>query len=181
MSCGKHPSCLDPQTCMAQNDAVRTPGWPPWQGGCHVYAHDWHKSQWQHMHILYPNVRWWACTKAWCYPIITFTFDQPLWWKTLMIIKSEPVGNDLRGIILCLGGFHTEMSSLKCIRHLMASSGPQKCWSWFMLPMQWSIYWVARPLSKQYVLFAPRLDLERWMCVVVQLRINCQRCIRIGI
>ncbi len=44
-------------------------------------------------------------------PIITF--DQPLWWKALMIIKSEPMGSDLRGIILRLGGFHTEMSLLQ--------------------------------------------------------------------
>ena len=43
-----------------------------------------------------------------------------------MIIKSEPVGSDLRGIILCLGGFHTEMSFLGCIGHLMASSGLQE-------------------------------------------------------
>ncbi len=57
-------------------------------------------------------------------PIITF--DQPLWWKTLMIIKSEPMGSDLRGIILRLGGFHTEMSFLGCIGHLMASSGLQE-------------------------------------------------------
>ena len=57
-------------------------------------------------------------------PIITF--DQPLWWKALMIIKSELVGSDLRGIILCLGGFHTEMSFLGCIGHLMASSGLQE-------------------------------------------------------
>ena len=57
-------------------------------------------------------------------PIITF--DQPLWWKALMIIKSEPMGSDLRGIILRLGGFHTEMSFLGCIGHLMASSGLQE-------------------------------------------------------
>ena len=57
-------------------------------------------------------------------PIITF--DQPLWWKALMIIKSEPMVSDLRGIILRLGGFHTEMSFLGCIGHLMASSGLQE-------------------------------------------------------
>ena len=57
-------------------------------------------------------------------PIITF--DQPLWWKALMIIKSEPMGSDLGGIILRLGGFHTEMSFLGCIGHLMASCGLQE-------------------------------------------------------
>ncbi len=57
-------------------------------------------------------------------PIITF--DQPFWWKAFMIIKSEPVGSDLRKIILRLGGFHTEMGFLGCIGHLMASSGLQE-------------------------------------------------------
>ena len=57
-------------------------------------------------------------------PIITF--DQPLWWKALMIIMSEPEGSDLKGIILRLGGLHTEMSFLGCIGHLMASSGLQE-------------------------------------------------------
>ena len=57
-------------------------------------------------------------------PIITF--DQPLWWKALMIMKSESVGSDLRGIILCLGGFHIEMCFFRFIGHLMASSGLQE-------------------------------------------------------
>ncbi|XP_065915240.1 uncharacterized protein [Dysidea avara] len=57
-------------------------------------------------------------------PIITF--DQPLWWKALMIIVSEPVGSELKSIVLRLGGFHTEMSFLGCIGHLMAASGLQE-------------------------------------------------------
>ena len=54
-------------------------------------------------------------------PIISF--DQPLWWKALMIIMSEPLGSDLCNIVLRLGGFHTEMSFLGCIGSLMAGSG----------------------------------------------------------
>ena len=54
-------------------------------------------------------------------PIITFV--QPLWWKALIIIMSEPPGSDLRKIVLRLGGFHTEMSFLGCIGSLMAGSG----------------------------------------------------------
>lgn len=54
-------------------------------------------------------------------PIITF--DQPLWWKALTIIMSEPLGSDLREIVLRLGGFHTLMSFLGCIGNLMAGSG----------------------------------------------------------
>ncbi len=57
-------------------------------------------------------------------PIVTF--DQPLWWKALMIIESEPEESDLRGIVLRLGGFHTEMSFLGSIGHLMDSSGLQE-------------------------------------------------------
>ena len=56
-------------------------------------------------------------------PIITF--DQPLWWKALMIIRSEPLVSDLKRIILRLGGFHAETSFLGCIEHGMASSGLQ--------------------------------------------------------
>ncbi len=43
-----------------------------------------------------------------------------------MIVKSEPEESDLRGIVLRLGGFHTEMSFLGCIGHLMGSSGLQE-------------------------------------------------------
>ena len=57
-------------------------------------------------------------------PIITF--DQPLWWKALMIIRSEPLDSDLRRIVLRLGGLHTEMSFRGCIGHVMASSGLQE-------------------------------------------------------
>ena len=56
-------------------------------------------------------------------PIITF--DQPLWWKALMIILTEPVDSDSNDIVLHLGSFHTEMSFLGCIGHLMAASGLQ--------------------------------------------------------
>ena len=56
-------------------------------------------------------------------PILTF--DQPLWWKALMIIVTEPEGSDLKDVVLRLGGFPTEMSFLGCIGHLMAASGLQ--------------------------------------------------------
>ena len=42
-----------------------------------------------------------------------------------MIIVSEPDGSGLRNIVLWLGGFHTEMSFLGSIGHLMAGSGLQ--------------------------------------------------------
>lgn len=54
-------------------------------------------------------------------PIITF--DQPLWWKALSIIQSQPVGSPVRKIVLRLGTFHMEMSFLGTIGHLMSGSG----------------------------------------------------------
>jgi len=54
------------------------------------------------------------------------TFDQPLWWKAMMIVDSEPDDSDLKSIVLRLGGFHTEMSFLGCIGHLMGGSGLQE-------------------------------------------------------
>ena len=54
-------------------------------------------------------------------PIVTF--DQPLWWKAFNIIQTEPADSDLRKMILRLGAFHTEMSFLGTIGHLMAGSG----------------------------------------------------------
>ena len=57
-------------------------------------------------------------------PILTF--DQPLWWKALQIRESEPEDSDLHSIVLRLGGFHTIMSFLGCIGHIMAGSGLQE-------------------------------------------------------
>jgi len=44
----------------------------------------------------------------------------------MMILITEPVGSDLRSVVLKLGGFHTEMSFLGCIGHLMTASGLQE-------------------------------------------------------
>ena len=39
---------------------------------------------------------------------------------------SEPIGSDLYKIVLSLGGFHTEVSFLGSIGHLIAGSGLQE-------------------------------------------------------
>ena len=65
-------------------------------------------------------------------PIITF--DQPLWWKAFLITATEPANSDLRNIVLCLGGFHTEMSFLGSIGHLMAGSGLQELFELIYAP-----------------------------------------------
>ena len=53
----------------------------------------------------------------------TVTFDQPLWWKALQIVKSEDEGSLLASIVLRLGGFHTEMSFLGSMGATMQGSG----------------------------------------------------------
>ncbi len=65
-------------------------------------------------------------------PIITF--DQPLWWKAFLTTATEPANSDLRNIVLCLGGFHTEMSFLGSIGHLMAGSGLQELFELIYAP-----------------------------------------------
>ena len=57
-------------------------------------------------------------------PIITF--DQPLWWKAMTIVESETEGSNLSSVVVRLGGFHTLMSFLGSIGHLMAGSGLQE-------------------------------------------------------
>ena len=73
-------------------------------------------------------------------PVITF--DQPLWWKTLVIIGSEPEGSDFREIVLQLGAFHTLMSFLGAIGYLMAGSG-----LWHLLELIYSTNTVTHMLS----------------------------------
>ena len=54
------------------------------------------------------------------------TFYQPLWWKALSIILSEPDGGPMRRIVLRLGAFHMDMSFLGSIGHLMTNSALQE-------------------------------------------------------
>ena len=54
------------------------------------------------------------------------TFDQPLYWKALTIIRSQPTYNALKNMVLRLGGFYMEMSFLVSIGNLMAGSGLQE-------------------------------------------------------
>ncbi|RUM44709.1 MAG: hypothetical protein DSY80_04100 [Desulfocapsa sp.] len=50
------------------------------------------------------------------------TFDQPLYWKSLTIIRSQPSDSHLKHIVLRLGGFHTIMSFLGSIGQLTTGS-----------------------------------------------------------
>ena len=49
-----------------------------------------------------------------------FTFDQPIWWVARQVKNQE---KDLSDIVLNLGAFHTNMSFLGTIGHIMQSSG----------------------------------------------------------
>jgi len=55
------------------------------------------------------------------YPVVTF--DQPLWWKEHTMVESAP---ELQPAVIRLGGFHTQMSFLGSIGHLMEGSGLQE-------------------------------------------------------
>ena len=52
------------------------------------------------------------------------TFDQPLYWKALEI-QTQETGSIVSNIILILGSFHTLMSFLGSIGHLMVGTGLQ--------------------------------------------------------
>ncbi|CAG2240639.1 unnamed protein product [Mytilus edulis] len=54
-------------------------------------------------------------------PVVTF--DQPLYWKAVNIILNEAESSTLKSMVVRLGGFHTEMSFLGSIGHIMNSSG----------------------------------------------------------
>ncbi|XP_053402974.1 uncharacterized protein LOC123550249 [Mercenaria mercenaria] len=61
------------------------------------------------------------CKKYGVTPVLTF--DQPLFQKATFIIRCDPL---LKNIVLRLGGFHTEMSFLASIGHIMSSTGLQE-------------------------------------------------------
>ena len=65
------------------------------------------------MCILHTEVHSRAYRSPQCYT--NYNFDQPLWWKTLMITVTEPIGSGLRSIVLRLGRFYTEMSYVGCM------------------------------------------------------------------
>ena len=54
-------------------------------------------------------------------PVVTF--DQSLWYKAIIIIENEEESSSLRSILLTLCGFHTLMSFLGCVGHLMQVTG----------------------------------------------------------
>ena len=54
-------------------------------------------------------------------PIVTF--DQPLWWKAMLIIADASLACPTKQIVLKLGGFHALMSFLGSIGHLMSGLG----------------------------------------------------------
>ena len=62
--------------------------------------------------------------KVWCYSSPNIRSATVV--EALMIVESEPKGSDLGGVVLHLGGFHTEMNFLGCIEHLIDSSGLQE-------------------------------------------------------
>ena len=52
--------------------------------------------------------------------LIFFMYDHPLWRKSIIIIKNKPEPSHLHGIVLRFGGFHTLISLLEVVAHIMA-------------------------------------------------------------
>ena len=113
---------------------VRSPR-PSWTGMMHMVSHREHPGQASVVFLpmidlnpsdltcIYSTLHF-VCDHARRYNVTPIlTFDQPLWWKALTIVQSEPVNSKLRSVILRLGGFHTLMSFLGCIGHLMTGTG----------------------------------------------------------
>ena len=53
------------------------------------------------------------------------TFDQPLYWKAIEIQKHNKKDSSVDDIVLILGSFHSLMSYLGSIGHLMSGTGLQ--------------------------------------------------------
>ena len=72
---------------------------------------------------LYSTLRF-VATQAPQYDVTPILmFDQLLFWKALTVIQSQPSDNELKRIVLRLGGLHMQMSFLGSIGDLMAGSG----------------------------------------------------------
>jgi hypothetical protein len=113
------------------------------------YAHDWLEFQWQHMHLLNPDVCQWACTKTWSHPnhhfwsapLVEGSHDHQIWaygkWseRNCFMLRWLPCRNELPWPLDALDTWW-------------------KCWSWSMLPMRWFICWVARPLPEHFIVDA---------------------------
>ena len=52
-------------------------------------------------------------------------FDQPLYWKALSTLHNESCDQNVKSVVLRLGGFHMKMSFLGSMGHLISSSGLQ--------------------------------------------------------
>ena len=51
------------------------------------------------------------------------TFDQPLWLKATLIKHAVTPNSLIKSVVIRLGGFHTQMSFMGSIGHIMTGSG----------------------------------------------------------
>ena len=54
-------------------------------------------------------------------PLITF--DQLLFWKAMLIVASDPTGNDIKVVFIRLGGLYVEINFIGCVCYLMVETG----------------------------------------------------------
>ena len=79
-------------------------------------------------------------------PIVTF--DQPLWFKAMTIIESQTDSSKLSSVVLRLGGFHTLMSFLGSIGHLMAGTGLQELLEMIYAPNAVTHIFSGKPVAR---------------------------------
>ena len=133
--------CKDPQstedTLWKVSWPLRSPR-PAWSGFMQLVSRGEHPGQSSvyflpmidlnpsDMSCVYSTLRF-VCAEARRHGVSpVLTFDQPLWWKSQLIVQKDPQGSDLKSVVLRLGGFHIEMSFLGCIGKIMSGSGLQQ-------------------------------------------------------
>ena len=84
-----------------------------------------------------------------------------MWWKVLMIIESEPANSDLHQVVLRLGSFHTEMSFIGSIGHLMAESGLKE-----LLEL------IYVPTAVEHILTVKAIARAAWAYILVDAALN---------
>lgn len=77
---------------------------------------------------LYSALIYAACESKKHGQMCIVTFDQPLFMKSIEMVKSAEQNSDISGIIVRLGGFHLLMSYLGTIGYIMKGSGLEELW-----------------------------------------------------
>ena len=106
------------KTCMVWHEANCLSMCSFWEVINPFPSYDILKPQQYVLHIFNIELTLWTSQKVQLTPVITF--DQPLFWKAMLIVQCESTGNDIKEVV---GGCHVGVSFLGCVGHLMAETG----------------------------------------------------------